>query len=155
MATSQQELQTAVATLEYYREQLEGLARQDELLQAALEEHFQARESAERYRNAERGTEILVPIGGGAYLFGQVADPTQAIVSAGTGVHLRRSLEEVRAHLDTRIGELNETRKRLLERLTQMQAAFTELNKQLQAKYAALQRGQATPEQGADVQSPP
>jgi len=155
MATPQQELQSALATLEFYREQLEGFARQDELLQAALEEHFQARETAERYRTTERGTELLVPIGGGTYLFGEVTDASQGVVSVGSGVHILRSIEEVRAHLDARIGELNETRKRLLERVLQMQRASAELSQQIQTRMATLPRGTATGGQGVDVQSPP
>jgi len=65
---SEQDLNNAVQTLEMYKAQLETLAKHRELIESSLNEHKRGLETLKEYSGAKKGTEILVPIGGGTYL---------------------------------------------------------------------------------------
>jgi len=71
-----------MAVLDQYREQIEALAQQQEIVRISLEEHMRARETLTRYREAGKGAEVLVPVGANSFLV--------AIEGRRPGVRLHR-----------------------------------------------------------------
>ena len=52
MSSSEADLRRGLAVLDQYREQLESLAQQQEIVRVSLEEHMRARETLLRYQEA-------------------------------------------------------------------------------------------------------
>jgi prefoldin alpha subunit len=91
---SEQVLRDNVMLLETAKAQLEGLMKQQELIQLAVDEHVRARETVRQIMKSAPGEEILVPLGADSYIHAKVSDNKDAVVGIGSGVSLRKSPEE-------------------------------------------------------------
>src|SRR3989442_10883590 len=70
-----------MAVLDQYREQIEALAQQQEIVRISLEEHMRARETLTRYQEAGKGAEVLVPVRADSFLVEASKDVDRAFVS--------------------------------------------------------------------------
>jgi len=73
-----------------------------------------------RYRQAGKGAQILVPIGGNAFLFGQIADSKKAILGIGSDVLLEEDIPRALERLDARIKNLQEAAGGLAARIAEL-----------------------------------
>jgi prefoldin alpha subunit len=117
---NEEEVRRAAAVLDSQRAQLESLARQEEILQYSLEELLRARETVGNARQAGKGTEALVPVGAGAFLFMNVKDSDKALMSIGSDLVLEESVDKVLEKLDARVKEIEEASKTLSEKISDL-----------------------------------
>ena len=122
MSPSEAEIRRAVTVLDQYRAQLETLQRQQEVLALSLEELMRAKETMARYQKAGKGTEVLVPIGANAYLFGKVANADLAIIGLGSDLLVEESIPRAIERLDSRIKSLQEATGGLAQRIAEFDA---------------------------------
>jgi prefoldin alpha subunit len=139
---NEQEIKQALSTLELYRAQAESLAEQQQLIQMSLDEHTRARETLTRWKNAEPGAEILVPVGGNSFVFAQVAVNDKALVGVGSGVTIERPLGEAVTTIEARISEMVEASKKIAENLGVLESRSSNLTQMVQAEYDRLQQQQ-------------
>jgi len=135
-------MKQALSTLELYRAQAESLAEQQQLIQMSLDEHTRARETLTRWKNAEPGAEILVPVGGNSFVFAQVAVNDKALVGVGSGVTIERPLGEAVTTIEARISEMVEASKKIAENLGVLESRSSNLTQMVQAEYDRLQQQQ-------------
>ena len=88
MSASETDLRRGLAVLDQYREQLEALAQQQEIVRASLEEHMRARETLLRYQQAGKGAEVLVPVGANAFVVASSLETEKAFVGIGSDLVL-------------------------------------------------------------------
>jgi prefoldin alpha subunit len=138
---NEEEVRQMMATMEYYRAQLEGLAEQQQFIQHALEENVRAGETLKQYQSAGEGAEILVPVGGNSFVYAKVASSEKVLVGLGSGVTVEKSAEEALDVIKDRINELTETVKKVSERRASLEAEHAKLNQQFQEAYQKLQQG--------------
>jgi len=136
------QLREDYATLENAKAQLEGLAKQQQLIQLAVEEHVRARETIKQMSARGPGEEMLVPIGADSYIYARVSDDRGAVVGVGTGVSIKRTPEEAEKILDSKIDELSRAFKSITDRAAQTEAAIQELSQKVQAQIEMLQSGE-------------
>jgi len=136
---NEQELKQALSTLDLMRAQAESLAEQQQLIQYSLEEYSRAKETLSKWKDAKKGEEILVPIGGNSFVFAKVASNSKALVGIGSGVTVERPVEEAIATVDTRINEMVEAMKKINESMTVLETRSANLTRQVQAEYDKLQ----------------
>lgn len=118
--TTEDEVRRAVTMLDNQRAQLESLARQEELLQLSLEEYMRAKETVSRYTQAGKGAEILVPVGGGAFLIAEIKEHSKALVNVGSDLVFEETVDKAIERLDERIKQLEEATKSVGERVMEM-----------------------------------
>jgi prefoldin alpha subunit len=53
--------------------------------------------------------ELLVPIGGSSYVKAKLANPDKVVVGLGAGVSVEKTLQEAKAIVKERLGELEKT----------------------------------------------
>ncbi len=111
---SEQQVRESYMMLESAKAQLEGLAKQQELIQLAVEEHVRA---------------------------ARISDNKDAIVGVGSGVSIRRSPEEAEKIMDTKIDDLSRAFKSITDKAAQTEAMIQELSEKVQAQYDLLQSG--------------
>ena len=138
---SEQQVRESYMMLESAKAQLEGLAKQQELIQLAVEEHVRARETIKEIAKGAADNEVLVPLGADSYIHAKISDNKDAIVGVGSGVSIRRSPEEAEKILDTKIDDLSRAFKSVTDKAAQTEAMIQELSEKVQAQYDLLQSG--------------
>jgi len=138
---SEQQVRESYMMLESAKAQLEGLAKQQELIQLAVEEHVRARETIKEIAKGAAGDEVLVPLGADSYIHAKISDNKDAIVGVGAGISIRRSPEEAEKILDTKIDDLSRAFKSITDKAAKTEAMVQELSEKVQAQYDLLQSG--------------
>ena len=132
-------LQEDYMMLETAKAQLEGLSKQQQLIQLAVEEHFRARETVKSLAKGTPGDEVLVPIGADSFIHARISDDRNAILGIGSGVTVKRDPEEAEKFLDEKIDELSRAFKSIVDRAAQTEALIQELSEKVQSQVEALQ----------------
>ncbi len=139
---NEEEIRQALATLDLYRAQAETLAEQQQIVQMSLEEYARARETLSKWKDADPGAEILVPIGGNSFVYAKVGTSDKALVGIGTGLTVERSTGEAIKTIDTRITELTDGFKKISESRAVIESRAQQLTQMVQAEYEKLQQAQ-------------
>ena len=87
---TEQQVQEDLIRLDAYRSQLNGLVQQHQILIASRQDHLRARESLEGIDRASSNDEVLVPLGGEAYVRGRIQRDAPVILGIGSGVATER-----------------------------------------------------------------
>ncbi len=139
MTASDAELRRGLAVLDQYREQLEALAQQQEIVRVSLEEHMRAKETLLRYKEAGKGAEVLVPVGANAFLVAEVKDPDKAFVGVGSDVVLFDEIPKQIERLDARIKSISEAMGAIGARLAELQQRAETQGAAVQGLYDRIQ----------------
>ncbi len=139
MTASEAELRRGLAVLDQYREQLETLAQQQEIVRVSLEEHMRAKETLLRYQQAGKGAEVLMPVGANAFVVAEVKDATKAFVGVGSDVVLFDDIPKQLERLDVRIKSIGEAMAAIGQRLAELQERAESQSASVQGMYDRLQ----------------
>ncbi len=139
MTASEAELRRGLAVLDQYREQLETLAQQQEIVRVSLEEHMRAKETLLRYQQAGKGAEVLMPVGANAFVVAEVKDSTKAFVGVGSDVVLFDDIPKQLERLDVRIKSIGEAMAAIGQRLAELQERAESQSASVQGMYDRLQ----------------
>jgi len=137
----EEEARQMMAALELYHSQLESLAEDQKVIQLSLEETIRAKETLRRYKDADEGSEILVPVGGGSFVYAKISSHDRVLLGLGSGVTAEKSIDDAVEIMEERIKELNETAKTVSSRKGQLEVENARLTQKLQEAYQTLQRG--------------
>lgn len=129
------------AMLENAKNQLEALARQQQLIQLAIEEHVRARETIKGLMKGTPGDEVLIPVGADSYIHARISDNRDAIVGVGSATSIRRNPEDAEKILDSKIDDLSRAFKSVADRAAQTEAYIQELSDRVQQQYDLMQTG--------------
>jgi prefoldin alpha subunit len=121
MTAPESQLRRGIAVLDQFREQIEALAQQQEIIRISLEEHLRARETLTRYREAGRGAEVLVPVGANSFLVAESKDVDRAFVSIGSDLIVYDDIMKQIERLDGRIKSITDAANTIGGRLAEMQ----------------------------------
>jgi len=136
---TEQELRDNYVMMETAKAQLEGLAKQQELIQLAVEEHVRARETIKQMAKGDPGDEILVPLGADSYIHAKISDNTDTIVGAGSGMSIKRKPDEAEKILDSKIDDLSRAFKSISDKAAETEALVQELTQRVQDQMELLQ----------------
>ena len=139
MSAPEAELRRGLAVLDQYREQLEALAQQQEIVRVSLEEHMRAKETLQRYQQAGKGAEVLVPVGANAFVVAEVRDPAKAFMGVGSEVVLFDDIPKQIERLDARIKSIGEAMTAIGQRLAELQQRAESQSASVQSLYDSLQ----------------
>lgn len=140
-AVDERQLREDYAALEAAKAQLEGLAKQQQLIQLAVEEHVRARETVKQLSDRPPGEELLIPIGADSYIHARISDDREAVIGVGSGISIKRTPKEAEQILDSKIDDLSRAFKSITDRAAQMEAMIQELSEKVQAQIERLQSG--------------
>ncbi len=139
MSGSEADLRRGLAVLDQYREQLESLAQQQEIVRVSLEEHLRAKETLLRYQQAGKGAEVLVPVGANAFLVAEVKDAAKAFVGVGSDLVLFDDIPKQIERLDVRVKSISEAMAAIGQRLAELQERAENQSASVQSLYDRLQ----------------
>lgn len=143
MSASEADLRRNLAVLDQYREQLEALGQQQEIVRASLEEHMRARETLSRLKEAGPGAEVLVPLGANAFAVASAKETEKAYVGIGSDLVVFDEIGRQLERLDARIKQITDAANAIGQRLAEMQARAEAQGALVQNMYDRLQAGPA------------
>lgn len=128
---TEQQVQEDLLRLEAYRNQLNALLQQHQILSASRQEHGRARESLEGVERAPAGAELLIPLGGETFVRGSVDRSAPVLVGIGSGVVVEMErpkvveiiaertvrIDQALRDLESQMGSLDERIQALSQRL--------------------------------------
>jgi prefoldin alpha subunit len=127
--------------LETAKAQLEGLSKQQELIQLAIEEHVKARETVKSLAKSAPGDELMIPVGADSYIYAKASERKDVVIGVGSDTSVQRGAEEAEKILDTRVEELAQAFQKVAEMAAQTEAAVQELTQKVQEQYEKFQAG--------------
>jgi len=138
--TQEEEITRNISILEYYKEQLNAVDMQTQLMQAALTDYYKAKMTIEQLRKSDEKPEILIPLGGGTFINGFIKNPQKILVDIGAGLVTEKSIDEAIGKIEKRIKNLQKNHERLITAAQKIQAESTELSKKTQKLFEETQK---------------
>jgi len=126
------EISRNLTLIEYYKEQLGSLEIQQQYLQAALQDIYKSKVTMEQMENADKDTEILIPIGGGVYINGSLNNVTKVLLDVGAGVVTEKGIPDAIKKLEEKIKNIQENFEKLLQMAQKIQEESAKLSQETQ-----------------------
>jgi prefoldin alpha subunit len=140
----ERQVEEDLVRLEAYRNQLNGLVQQRQLLGASRQDHARARESLEGIDRADAATEFLVPLGGEAFVRGKVDRGSPVLVGVGSGVVVEMDRPKVAELLAQRLGRLDQA-------VQELEGQIAALDERIQLVSQRLERASRSAQAGGGV----
>ena len=102
------------------------------LINASINELYMANETLEGLKKEDKGSIILVPIGGGSYLKAIIEDVKNILVGIGSDVATEKTIKEAQDNLGTNILELEKARERINKQLEQNISRLNTVRRKIQ-----------------------
>lgn len=85
-AVTEEQVQEDLMRLDAYRNQLNAMIQQYQILSSSRTEHARARESLEGVDRSDPAAELLLPLGGETYVRGSISHDAPVLIGIGSGV---------------------------------------------------------------------
>ena len=117
---SQEELRRLSVEMQYLEQTAETLQQRISMVNAAITDLTYANMTLDGIEKEKENAELLVPIGGNAYVKAKLGDTNTVIVGMGAGVSVEKTLVEARVTLKERLDELEKTMNVAQQQFTQV-----------------------------------
>ena len=129
--------------MRYLEQTAETLQQQIGMINSALTDLTYANTTLEGMEKESEDAELLVPIGGSAYIKVKLASTDKVIVGMGAGVSVEKTLPDVKAIVKERLGELEKTMSSAQQQFAQVAQRINVGRNQLQSLLAKVREGKA------------
>ncbi len=137
MIVDDNELRQALALMDAYKDRVEALTRQVQVLRMSLDEVSMALEAVKAFKDAKEGDEIMVPVGASCYIPVKVTGNRTVVTGIGSGISIQKTSDESVDYLDKSSAEIAEALKKSIETLNESQQNLTAVSEAVQQEYAA------------------
>lgn len=132
---NEEQLRQAIGAMEFYKAQLENLLEQQQLIRYSIEENLRAITTLKEIKAAGKGSEILVPVGGGSFIYAEVSSDEKVLIGVGSGISIEKNIEDAVQSLESRVKELQESLEKLEERRARIEGEHARLVRTVQEAY--------------------
>ena len=134
------ELRQAIAAMESYKERVEALSRQVQVLRVSLEEVTMSSDALKAFKNAKEGDEIMVPVGASSFITVKVTSNRNVVVGIGSNISVEKDIDDAIGYMDANNAEIAEALKKSAEALNEAQQALTTISNAVQQEYVNRQQ---------------
>jgi prefoldin alpha subunit len=127
MMTNDEELTKYMTLIEQYKDQMNQLELQSQYVNAAVADYTKAKMTVEKLNNLEKGSEILLPIGGSTFINATTNDTSKVLFDIGSGIITEKKSEDAIKKIDKRIEDLQKTQEKLMQMIQNIQAETSEI----------------------------
>ncbi len=127
-----EELNRYMVQIEQYKEQMSQLEMQFQYLHAALADYNKAKMTLENLSNADTGSEVLLPIGGGAFISATAKNASKVLMDIGGDLVTEKTPEDVIKKIDERLENLEKTQVKMNEMMQNLQNEAAEVSAKAQ-----------------------
>jgi prefoldin alpha subunit len=125
--------------MESYKDRVEALSRQVQVLRVSLDEVTMTAEALKAFQNAQEGDEIMVPVGASSFITVKVTSNKNVIVDIGGNISVEKEVGEAIAYMDSNNAEISEALKKTADALNDAQQALNNLTSAVQQEYNSRQ----------------
>lgn len=136
------ELRQALALMDAYKDRVEALTHQVQVLRVSLDEVSMALEAVKAFKDAKEGDEIMVPVGASCYIPVKVTGNRTVVTGIGSGISIQKTSDESVDYLDKNAAEIAEALKKSIEALNEAQQSLSSVSEAVQQEYAARRQNQ-------------
>lgn len=115
------ELQKYMTLIEYYKEQLKNLEYQFSLIQNTINDQNKAKITLEKIKGVKNDSELLLPIGGGAFINASLNNSSKVLYDVGGSIVIEKTIDDTIKKIDLRINELQNTEEKISTMAQQIQ----------------------------------
>ena len=119
--TPEEEFQRYAMMIENYREQLQMLENQSSLVQATILDYTKAKMTLEHLDKIKTNTDVLLPLGGGAYVDAKTNKTSHVYVDIGAGIVIEKTTGAAMEKLDERIESLQKNLEQIASMMQQVE----------------------------------
>ena len=134
------ELRQAIAAMESYKERVEALSRQVQVLRVSLEEVTMSSDALKAFKNAKEGDDIMVPVGASSFITVKVTSNKNVVVGIGSNISVEKDIDDAISYMDANNAEIAEALKKSAETLNEAQQALTTISNAVQQEYVNRQQ---------------
>ena len=134
------ELRQAIAAMESYKERVEALSRQVQVLRVSLEEVTMSSDALKAFKNAKEGDDIMVPVGASSFITVKVTSNRNVVVGIGSNISVEKDIDDAISYMDANNAEIAEALKKSAETLNEAQQALTTIANAVQQEYVNRQQ---------------
>jgi prefoldin alpha subunit len=135
-----EELNRYMVQIEQYKEQMGQLEMQFQYIHATLADYNKAKMTLENLSNADVGSEVLVPIGGGAFIGATAKNTSKVLMDIGGNIVTEKTPEDAIKKIDERLENLEKTQEKMNEMMQNLQNEAAEVSAKAQ-KLVSEQQG--------------
>ena len=117
---AEDELRKLSMEMQYLEQTADALQQRIGMVNAAVTDLTYANLTLDGIEKEKENVELLVPIGGSAYVKAKLADTNKVIVGLGAGVSIEKTLLEAKTTLKERLNELEKTMNAAQQQFTQV-----------------------------------
>jgi len=138
--TKEEEITKNLTMIEYYKQQLESIDAQLQYLSTVLADYQRAKMTVEQLPATDSNTEVLIPLGGGAFVNGLVKNTSNILIGIGACLVVEKSVDEALVKLDDRIKKIQENQEKIVSIGQKIQSDAEELSQKTQKMMEEAQR---------------
>ena len=127
--------------MRYLEQTAETLQQRISMVNAAISDLTYANMTLDGIEKEKENTELLVPIGGSAYVKAKLADTNTVIVGMGAGVSVEKTLAEAKATLKERFDELEKTMNAAQQQFSQVAERINSGRSRLETLLSSAREG--------------
>ncbi|MGI0055460.1 MAG: prefoldin subunit alpha [Thermoplasmata archaeon] len=142
-AVTEEQVQEDLMRLEAYRNQLNQLLQQHQLLAGSRSDHDRARETLESFDRIDAHREIVIPLGAEAYVRGTASGDAPILLGIGSGVVAEVDRPKAIEILHARVERLNAAGSDLTEQIGTLEERIELLSQRLDQLSRGVERGGA------------
>jgi prefoldin alpha subunit len=127
--------------MRYLEQTAETLQQRISMVNAAITDLAYANMTLDGIEKEKENAELLVQIGGSAYVKVKLADSNKVIVGMGAGVSVEKTLQEAKTTLKERLDELEKTMNSAQQQFTQVAERINTGRNRLETLLATAREG--------------
>jgi prefoldin alpha subunit len=127
-----EELSKYLTLIEQYKEQINSVEMQSSYIQAIINEYNKVKITLEQIVKIEKGSEVLLPLGGSTYIEANITDPSKVLFDIGAGIVTEKTSTNAIDKIDERINDLQKTQEKLITIMQNLQNEATEISAKAQ-----------------------
>ncbi len=128
---TEQQVQEDLIRLDAYRDQLNAMLQQHQILEASRADHLRARESLEGIDRAPDAAELLLPLGGEAFVRGRIDRSSPVLIGLGSGVVVELERPKVVELLAQRLTRIDEASREMEGQMNSLNDRIQSLSRRL------------------------
>ena len=138
---AEEELRKLSLEMRYLEQTADALQQRISMVNAAITDLTYANMTLEGIEKEKENSEILVPIGGSAYMKVKLADANKVIVGLGAGVSIEKTVADAKVTLKERLDELQKTLNSAQQQFTQVADRINRGRSRLETMLASGREG--------------
>lgn len=136
--SEQEDFQRKFVEYNIYKSQVEGIVKELALLNSTANNLQMAKQTLENINELKEKPEVMLPIGGNAFLKADVKDTEHVLVGIGSDVIVKKGIPDAVSTIEKQLDDINKARNKMEEQVKDIDKKMSDLEPAIQEMAAHL-----------------